>query len=122
MCQARQRHLSFLLEMLRCGHRLLLQRQSTFTAAVVGQRRSLACGDGNEKKSFSSINNHEASHHPPEIDAVLKLQPKVLTCANVKPTVETRTVRNLASTVSLNVCLLNHLGNKSGKQCKPKRG
>ncbi|VDK24858.1 unnamed protein product [Taenia asiatica] len=62
-------------------------------------RRCLACppvGCGGEcsgrgsAKCFSSLNHEEVSRHSAEIEAVLRLQPKVLTAATVKSTVEIR--------------------------------
>uniref|UniRef100_A0A068WJR7 Dihydropyrimidine dehydrogenase [NADP(+)] n=1 Tax=Echinococcus granulosus TaxID=6210 RepID=A0A068WJR7_ECHGR len=61
-------------------------------------RRSLACpsvgcggcGVRGGRKCFSSLNHEEVSRHSAEIEAVLRLQPKVPTAATVKPTTEIR--------------------------------
>ncbi|VDM25317.1 unnamed protein product [Hydatigera taeniaeformis] len=71
---------------------------------VCAGRRSLACppvrckdgcGVRGSTKCFSSLNHEEVSRHSAEIEAVLRLQPKVLTAATVKPTAEIRQVRSL---------------------------
>lgn len=67
-------------------------------------RRSLACPPAGcaggcsvrgSAKCFSSLNHEEVSRHSAEIEAVLRLQPKVLTGATVKSTAEIRQVRSL---------------------------
>ncbi len=94
------------IRMLKQGSKLFHQRQ----AALACQKRLFACpgtcskggcGPSKTTKAFSSLNHNEVSRHSSEIEAVLHLQPRVLTAATIKPTVETRKVR-----ISIHECVV----------------
>ncbi len=98
--------LHYRIRMLKQGSKLFHQRQ----AALACQKRLFACpgscskggcGPSKTTKAFSSLNHNEVSRHSSEIEAVLHLQPRILTAATIKPTVETRKV-----SISIHKCVV----------------